>query len=142
MRQSYWDFAANLWALAVSTTVALFLPDFGPQERMADGVGVVIRTTMAAPVVFTLMYWVGRLITLLAPRWLMNLLMLGIQHGIQNAAERRAKELAKEIAEQAAKDAAKSARESEREQFRRFMRVKGFAEHEIDAFFRQLPNQN
>ena len=142
MQQSYWDLAANLWALALSATVALFLPDFGPSDRMRDGVGVVVRTTMVAPVVFTLMYWVGRLITLLAPRWLMNLLMLGIQHGIQNAAERRAKVLAKEIAEQTAKEAAEKARDAERDQFRRFMRVKGFAEHEIDDFFRQVSNQD
>ena len=142
MQQSYWDLAANLWALALSATIALFLPDFGPSDRMGNGVGVVIRTTMVAPTVFTLMYWVGRLITLLAPRWLMNLFMLGIQHGIQSAAERRAKEMAKEIAEQAAKDAAKKARDTEREQFRRFMRVKGFAEHEIDDFFRQVSSQD
>ncbi len=69
---------------------------------MSDGVGVVIRATMAVPIVFTLMYWSGRLITFLAQRWVMNLLMLGIQHGIENAAERRAKEIVEERGEEIA----------------------------------------
>ena len=106
MPQSYWHFAANLWALSLSTVIALFLPDFGPTERISGGIGVVIRATMAVPVVFTLMYWTGRLISFLAQRWIMNLFMLGIQHGIQNAAERRAKKIVEERGEEMARQRA------------------------------------
>lgn len=106
MQQSYWNFAANLWALAVSTTIALFLPDFGPSDRMSQGIGVVIRTTMVAPIVFTLMYATGRLISFLAQRWIVNLFMLGIQHGIENAAERRAKKIVEERGEEIARQIA------------------------------------
>ena len=106
MQQSYWNLAANLWAVAVSTAIALFLPDFGPSDKMSGGIGVVIRATMAVPVVFTLMYWIGRLISFLSQRWIMNLLMLGIQHGIQNAAEQRAKKIVEERGEEMARQRA------------------------------------
>jgi hypothetical protein len=68
MPQSYWHLTGNLWALALSMVIALFLPDFGPTERMDGGVGVVIRATMAVPFVFSLLYWTGRLITYLVKR--------------------------------------------------------------------------
>lgn len=97
MQQPYWNLAWNLWALALSTVIALFLPDFGPSDRMNGGVGVVIRTTMAAPVVFTLLYWAGWLATYLTnrlkKRWRMTTFFAGIQDGIAKAAEKRAKEM-------------------------------------------------
>ena len=96
MPQSYWHLTGNLWALALSTVIALFLPDFGPTERMDGGVGVVIRATMAVPVVFSLMYWTGRLIINLTEKlkkwWLMSIITAGIEQGIRDVAERRAQE--------------------------------------------------
>ena len=48
MQQSYWHLTGNLWALSLSTAIALFMPEFGPKDIMTGGVGVVIRTTMVA----------------------------------------------------------------------------------------------
>ena len=110
MPQSYWHLTGNLWALALSTVIALFLPDFGPTERMDGGVGVVIRTTIAAPIVFSLMYWTGRLIAYLIDRlkdwWFMSILMAGIEQGLQNAVERRAKKIFEERGEEMARQLA------------------------------------
>jgi len=96
--------------LALSTVIALFLPDFGPTERMDGGVGVVIRATMAVPVVFSLMYWTGRLIINLTEKlkkwWLMSIITAGIEQGIRDVAERRAKDIAKNMAEEIAKNMA------------------------------------
>lgn len=192
MPQSYWHLTGNLWALALSTVIALFLPDFGPTGRMDGGVGVVIRATMAVPVVFTLLYFMGQLISFLTWRIkVLGILMAGIERGIRREAERmtrdarryadeaeqaaeRAKqaaaegdlqgaEQATEAARQAAEatrqaaervtgqaaganrqaaEQAAQARELEREQVRQFMRSKGASDEEIDAFFRQVSNQD
>ena len=103
--------------MALSTVIALFLPDFGPTERMDGGVGVVIRATMAVPVVFTLMYWTGRLITYLVKRWrLMSILMAGIERGIEIAAKERsaAADRRADEAERHADEAERRADEAER----------------------------
>ena len=186
MQQSYWHLTGNLWALALSTVIALFLPDFGPTERMDGGVGVVIRATMAVPVVFTLLYWAGWLATYLVnrlkERWRMTTFFAGIQDGIAKAAEMRAKEMvdsavdqamepvvenfhqrveeirqeanrrveeaekraaeAAQVATRSESEKAAKAREAEREQVRRFMRVQGLSEEQINAFFLQIPNQD
>ncbi len=141
MPQSYWHLTGNLWALALSTVIALFLPDFGPTERMDGGVGVVIRATMAVPVVFTLLYWTGRLITYLVERWrLMSILMAGIERGIEiaakersAAAERRAEEAERRAAETAA-EAASAAAE--------VLRSRGVPEAEIAAVVRRITRQD
>ena len=134
MQQSYWHLTGNLWALALSAAIALFLPDFGPTERMEGGVGVVIRTTMAAPVVFSLMYWTGRLIGYLIDRlkdwWFMSILTAGIEQSLQNAIERRAKNMAQDMAQDMV--------EAEREEVKQFMRSKGVSDEDIDAFFRRV----
>ena len=91
MRQTYWHLTGNLWALALSTVIALFLPYFGPEGVMGNGVGVVIRTTIIVPAVFTAMFLTGLLIANLAKRWrFMSILMAGIERGIEKAAEERA----------------------------------------------------
>ena len=203
--------------MALSTTVALFLPEFGPKDIMSGGVGVIIRATMIVPFVFSLLYWAGRLIinltNKLKKRWIMSIITAGIEQGIHDVAKRRSKaaeqaaELraeaaeqaaweaarqaieqavreateqaakdaaeqvaqAREAAEQAVREAAKNAAEQaaqardaaeqaaqakdaaeqaaqarnlEREQVRRFMRVQGLSEEQIDAFFRQLSVQD
>ena len=144
--------------MALSTVIALFLPDFGPTERMDGGVGVVIRATMAVPVVFSLMYWTGRLIINLTEKlkkwWLMSIITAGIEQGIRDVAERRAKNMAKDIAEDMAKDLAKDIAkdmakdmakdlvEAEREEVKQFMRSKGLSDEDIDAFFRRVSNQD
>jgi len=142
MPQSYWHLTGNLWALALSTVIALFLPDFGPTERMDGGVGVVIRATMAVPVVFSLMYWTGRLIINLTEKlkkwWLMSIITAGIEQGIRDVAERRAKDMAKDIAKNMAKDMV----EAEREEVKQFMRSKGVSDEDIDAFFRRVSDQD
>ena len=142
MPQSYWHLTGNLWALALSTVIALFLPDFGPTERMDGGVGVVIRATMAVPVVFSLMYWTGRLIINLTEKlkkwWLMSIITAGIEQGIRDVAERRAKNMAKDIAKNMAKDMV----EAEREEVKQFMRSKGVSDEDIDAFFRRISDQD
>lgn len=96
--------------MALSTVIALFLPDFGPTERMDGGVGVVIRATMAVPVVFTLLYWTGRLIGYLIDRlkdwWFMSILTAGIERSLQNAVERRAKKIVEERGEEMARQRA------------------------------------
>lgn len=187
MRQPYWNLGWNLWALALSTVIALFLPDFGPGERVTGGVGVIIRATMVAPVVLTLLYCLGWLATYLTnrlkERWRMTTFFAGIQDGIAKAAEKRAKEMvvravdqamepvvenfhqrveeirkeansrveeaekraaeAAQTATRAEAEKAAKARDAERERVRRFMRSKGLAEHEINAFFQQtsdIPN--
>ncbi len=160
---------------------------------MSSGAGVVIRTTMTAPVVFTVLYLTGRLAMYLTDRlkirWAMSTFFAGIEDGIRQAGEKRARELAPQIAremaeqiiqeaaraaqsaqeaaeaaQQAAEDTALAAqqavqaaaeaatqseaeraakaRESEREQFRRFMRVQGLSEEQINTFFRQLSSQD
>ncbi len=136
--------------MALSTVIALFLPDFGPTERMDGGVGVVIRTTMAAPIVFSLMYWAGRLIGYLIDRlkdwWFMSILTAGIEQSLHNAVERRAKNIAKDIAKDMAKDIAKDIAkdmvEAEREAVKQFMRSKGVSDEDIDAFFHRVSNQD
>ena len=142
MPQSYWHLTGNLWALALSTVIALFLPDFGPTERMDGGVGVVIRATVAVPVVFSLMYWTGRLIINLTEKlkkwWLMSIITAGIEQGIRDVAERRAKDMAKDIAKNMAKDMV----EAEREEVKQFMRSKGVSDEDIDAFFRRVSDQD
>ena len=192
MRQSYWHQTGNLWALALSTVIALFLPSFGPGEVMDGGVGVVIRTTIVAPVVFSLLYWGGRLISYLTGRLIatligrlmeklrMSIITAGIEQGLRDAANHRAKKLAPELAREMAKPiadamvketvdaavkeavdaavkettdaavkeavdaaAAASAREQlAREAFIEFMRSKGVADEEIDAFIRRLSQQS
>ena len=166
MPQSYWHLTGNLWALALSTVIALFLPDFGPTERMDGGVGVVIRATMAVPVVFSLMYWTGRLIINLTEKlkkwWLMSIITAGIEQGIRDVAERRAKDMAKDIAKNMAEDIAKNMAEdiaknmakdiaknmakdmveAEREEVKQFMRSKGVSDEDIDAFFRRVSDQD
>lgn len=123
--------------MALSTVIALFLPDFGPTDRMDGGVGVVIRTTMAAPIVFSLLYWTGRLIGYLIDRlkdwWFMSILTAGIEQSLQNAIKRRAKNMAEDIA--------KDMVETEREEVKQFMRSKGISDEDIDAFFRRVSNQ-
>ena len=137
--------------------MALFLPDFGPTERMDGGVGVVIRATMAVPVVFTLLYYTGRLIIHLTEKlkkwWLMSIITAGIEQGIRDVAERRAKNMAKDMAENMAKDMAenmakdmakniaKDLVETEREAVKQFMRSKGVSDEDIDTFFRSVSNQ-
>ena len=172
--------------MALSTVIALFLPDFGPTERMAGGVGVVIRATMAVPVVFTTMYFTGRLATYLTrglkERWRVTTFFAGIQDGIAKEAEKRAKEMvvravdeamepvvdnfhqrveeirqeadrrveeaekraaeAAHVATRTESEKAAKARDAEREQVRRFMRVQGLSEEQIDAFFRGVSNGN
>ena len=140
--------------MALSTVIALFLPDFGPMERMDGGVGVVIRATMAVPLVFSLLYWTGRLIINLTEKlkkwWLMSIITAGIEQGIRDVAERRArnmaKDLAKDMAEDLAKDMAmdlaKDMVEAERETVKQFMRSKGVSDEDIDAFFRRVSNQD
>ena len=109
MRQSFWHLTGNLWALALSTVIALYLPPFGPENSMDDGVGVVIRTTIVAPIVFSLLYWGGRLIYWLAEklidslsrllrRWRMSIITAGFEEGRRNSVERRAKKRAAEMA--------------------------------------------
>lgn len=105
-------------ALALSTVIALFLPPFGPEESMKDGVGVVIRTTIVAPVVFSLLYWGGRLISYLtgrlietligrlAKRLRMSIITAGFEQGIRDVAERRAKKLAPQLAQEMARELA------------------------------------
>ncbi len=122
MQQSYWHLTGNLWALALSTAIALFLPEFGPKDIMSGGVGVVIRTTMVAPIVFSLLYFTGRLITHLTnrlkKRWRMSIIMAGIEKGMEDIANRRAKQAAKEAkaaAELAAKEAIELANKEARE---------------------------
>ena len=128
--------------MALSTVIALFLPDFGPTERMDGGVGVVIRATMAVPVVFSLMYWTGRLIINLTEKlkkwWLMSIITAGIEQGIRDVAERRAKDMARDIAKNMAKDMV----EAEREEVKQFMRSKGVSDEDIDAFFRRVSDQD
>ncbi len=144
--------------MALSTVIALFLPDFGPTERMDGGVGVVIRATMAVPVVFSLMYWTGRLIINLTEKlkkwWLMSIITAGIEQGIRDVAERRAKDMAKDIAKNMAEDIAKNMAkdmaknmakdmvEAEREEVKQFMRSKGVSDEDIDAFFRRVSDQD
>ena len=138
--------------MALSTVIALFLPDFGPTERMDGGVGVVIRATMAVPVVFSLMYWTGRLIINLTEKlkkwWLMSIITAGIEQGIRDVAERRAKDMAKDIAKNMAEDKniaknmAKDMVEAEREEVKQFMRSKGVSDEDIDAFFRRVSDQD
>ena len=148
MPQSYWHLTGNLWALALSTVIALFLPDFGPTERMDGGVGVVIRATMAVPVVFTLLYWTGRLITYLVERWrLMSILMAGIERGIEiaakersAAAERRAEE-AERHAEEAERRAAETAAEAA-SAAAEVLRSRGVPEAEIAAVVRRITRQD
>ena len=149
MRQSYWNLTGNLWALALSTVIALFLPEFGPEDTMSGGVGVVIRATMLVPVVFSLMYWAGWLIINLTDKvkewWMMSIITAGIERGIEDVAKRRAKKAAKEAAEEATRaeaERAAKARAAEREEAREFMRSKGIPEEDIDAFFRQLSSQD
>ena len=130
--------------------MALFLPDFGPTERMDGGVGVVIRATMAVPVVFTVLYYTGRLIIHLTEKlkewWFMSIITAGIEQGIRDVAERRAKNMAKDIAKDMAKDIAKDIAkdmvEAEREEVKQFMRSKGVSDEDIDAFFRRVSNQD
>lgn len=113
MRQSFWHLTGNLWALALSTVIALYLPPFGPENSMNDGVGVVIRTTIVAPIVFSLLYWGGRLTSWLAERlmgslsrllrrWRMSIITAGFEEGMRNAVERRAKKRAQEMAREMA----------------------------------------
>ena len=163
MPQSYWHLTGNLWALALSTVIALFLPDFGPMERMDGGVGVVIRATMAVPVVFTLLYWTGRLITYLVRRWrLMSILMAGIERGIEIAAKERsaAADRRADEAERRADEAERRADEAERrageETERRAaetvaeaasavteeLRSRGVSEAEIAAVVRRISRQD
>ena len=199
MRQSYWHQTGNLWALALSTVIALFLPSFGPDAVMDGGVGVVIRTTIVAPIVFSLLYLGGRLISYLTGRLIetlirrlmgrlrMSIITAGIEQGLRDAANHRAKKLAPELAREMAKPiadamvketvdaavkeavdaavkeakdaavkeavdaavkeavdaaAAASAREQlAQEAFIEFMRSKGVADEEIDAFIRRLTQQ-
>ncbi len=113
MQQSFWHLTGNLWALALSTAIALFLPDFGPEASMSGGVGVIIRTTMVAPIVFSLLYWAGRLLSYLIDKlkewWFMSIITAGIEEGIRNAAERRAKEMVGRAVEQAVTEAVERA---------------------------------
>lgn len=206
MRQSYWHQTGNLWALALSTVIALFLPAFGPDAVMDGGVGVVIRTTIVAPIVFSLLYWGGRLISYLTGRLIatligrlmeklrMSIITAGIEQGLRDAANHRAKKLAPELARvmaqeiaqeaiqevtsqattaiqaastqaitaiqaataaqaaatgaqaaaadaQAAAEKAVKNRNADREAFIGFMRSKGVADEEIDAFIRRLTQQ-
>ena len=195
MRQSYWHQTGNLWALALSTIIALFLPPFGPGEVMDGGVGVVIRTTIAAPIVFSILYLGGRLIPYLTGRLMetlirrlmerlrMSIITAGIEQGIRDVANHRAKKLAPELARVMAQEIAQEAiqevtahavtaiqaataaqaaatgaqaaaanahaaaekavkdRNAEREAFIGFMRSKGVADEEIDAFIRRLTQQ-
>ena len=182
--------------MALSTVIALFLPPFGPGEVMDGGVGVVIRTTIAAPIVFSLLYLGGRLISYLTGRLMetlirrlmgrlrMSIITAGIEQGLRDAANHRAKKLAPELAREMAPElaremakpiadamvkeavdaavkeavdaavkeatesvandaaAAASAREQlAREAFIDFMRSKGVADEEIDAFIRRLTQQ-
>ena len=142
MPQSYWHLTGNLWALALSTVIALFLPDFGPTERMDGGVGVVIRATMAVPLVFSFLYWNGRLIIHLTDKlkrwWLMSIITAGIEQGIRDVAERRAKNMAEGMAKNMATDMV----EAGREEVKQFMRSKGISDEDIDAFFRRVSNQD
>ena len=152
MPQTYWHLTGNLWALALSTVIALFLPDFGPTERMGGGVGVVIRATMAVPVVFTLLYFAGQptigFLTRLARRIkVLSIITAGIDRGIRKEAERMNKEERRRAdeAERMAAEvqrAAAQARELEREQVRQFMLNKGVSEEEIDAFIGRLAQQD
>lgn len=156
MRQSFWHLTGNLWALALSTVIALYLPPFGPENSMDDGVGVVIRTTIVAPIVFSLLYWGGRLTSWLAERlmgslsrllrrWRMSIITAGFEEGMRNAVERRAKKRAQEMVEervQAATEKAAKDKALEREAVIEFMRSRGVSDEEIDAFFRQLPPQD
>ena len=99
--------------MALSTVIALFLPDFGPTERMDGGVGVVIRATMAVPVVFTVLYWAGQLISFLTRRIrVLGILMAGIERGIRREAERLSRDARRraEEAEQASEQAFAAAR--------------------------------
>ncbi len=159
MPQSYWHLTGNLWALALSTVIALFLPDFGPTERMDGGVGVVIRATMAVPVVFTLLYWTGRLITYLVKRWrLMSILMAGIERGIEIAAKERSA-AADRRADEAERRADEAERRAEEETERRAaeterrvaeaasaaaeeLRSRGVSEAEIAAVVRRITRQD
>ena len=199
MRQSYWHQTGNLWALALSTVIALFLPEFGPGDIMDGGVGVVIRTTIVAPIVFSLLYLGGRLIPYLTGRLIerlrMSIITAGIEQGIRDVANHRAKKLAPELARvmaqeiaqeaiqevtaqattaiqaastqaitaiqaataaqaaatgaqaaaadaQAAAEKAVKNRNADREAFVEFMRSKGVADAEIDAFIRRLTQQS
>ena len=186
--------------MALSTVIALFLPEFGPGEVMDGGVGVVIRTTIVAPIVFSLLYLGGRLISYLTGRLIatligrlmeklrMSIITAGIEQGLRDAANHRAKKLAPELAREMAKPiadamvketvdaavkeavdaavkettdaavkeavdaavkeavdaaAAASAREQlAQEAFIEFMRSKGVADAEIDAFIRRLSQQS
>ena len=160
MRQSFWHLTGNLWALALSTVIALYLPPFGPENSMNDGVGVVIRTTIVAPIVFSLLYWGGRLTSWLAERlmgslsrllrrWRMSIITAGFEEGMRNAVERRAKKRAQEMVEERVQAATEKAAEKaakdkalEREAVIEFMRSRGVSDEEIDAFFRQRPQQD
>ena len=99
---------------------------------------MVIRATMAVPIVFTLLYYTGRLIIHLTEKlkkwWLMSIITAGIEQGIRDVAERRAKDMAKDIA--------KDMVEAEREEVKQFMRSKGVSDEDIDAFFRRVSNQD
>ena len=169
--------------MALSTVIALFLPSFGPDAVMDGGVGVVIRTTIVSPIVFSLLYLGGRLISYLTGRLIatligrlmeklrMSIITAGIEQGLRDAANHRAKKLAPELAREMAKPiadamvketvdaavkeavdaavkeavdaaAAASAREQlAQEAFIGFMRSKGVADAEIDAFIRRLTQQ-
>lgn len=156
MRQSFWHLTGNLWALALSTVIALYLPPFGPENSMDDGVGVVIRTTIVAPIVFSLLYWGGRLTSWLAERlmgslsrllrrWRMSIITAGFEEGMRNAVERRAKKRAQEMVEervQAATEKAAKDKVQLREAFIEIMRNEGVPDETINAVIRQLPQQD
>ena len=160
MRQSFWHLTGNLWALALSTVIALYLPPFGPENSMNDGVGVVIRTTIVAPIVFSLLYWGGRLTSWLAERlmgslsrllrrWRMSIITAGFEEGMRNAVERRAKKRAQEMVEERVQAATEKAAEKaakdkaqQREAFIEIMRNEGVSDETINAVIRQLPQQD
>ena len=184
--------------MALSTVIALFLPSFGPDAVMDGGVGVVIRTTIVAPIVFSILYLGGRLIPYLTGRLIerlrMSIITAGIEQGIRDVANHRAKKLAPELARVMAQEIAQEAiqevtaqattaiqaattqaitaiqtataaqaaatgaqaaaadayaaaekavknRNADREAFIGFMRGKGVADEEIDAFIRRLTQQ-
>ena len=158
MRQSFWHQTGNLWALALSTVIAMYLPPFGPENSMDDGVGVVIRTTIVAPIVFSLLYWGGRLTSWLAEkligslnrllrRWRMSIITAGFEEGMRNAVERRAKKIAPAMARkmarkmaeervQAATEKAAKDKAQQQEAFIEYMRSKGVSDAEQGRFGR------
>ena len=114
---------------------------------MDNGVGVVIRTTIIVPVVFTAMFLTGLLIANLVERWrFMSILMAGIERGIEKAAEQRAAERVaaavaeaeKSAAEAAAADAAAAAADVVTEE----LRSRGVSETDIAAIVRRIANQS